>query len=215
MLSNENATLKIEGHLKVFDPVTGQVLVNQRNAINPENLSIALVQSLGYAHTGPTTRVGPIYEMHFGNGGTVIDSMGVITYKGSNISGQNEDLYSPTFYKVVDGNDTVNNTDTTSNYITYEHINGLSYSDIVVNCVIDYNEPSASDETFNLAGQSQDTLDNASTFDGSFVFDEIGLKSKGTTLNGGLLLTHVTFHPVQKSANRLLQVRYTIRIRVA
>jgi len=35
MLSNENATLKIEGHLKVFDPVTGQVFVNQRNAIKP------------------------------------------------------------------------------------------------------------------------------------------------------------------------------------
>ena len=53
-----------------------------------------------------------------------------------------------------------------------------------------------------------------SHIDGNFIFDEIGLKSKAATgRNTGLLLTHVVFHPVQKSANRLIQVIYTIRVR--
>ena len=47
--------------------------------------------------------------------------------------------------------------------------------------------------------------------DGDFVFDELGLKwynPAGT----GKLLTHVVFHPIQKSLNRLLQIDYTIRV---
>ena len=44
-----------------------------------------------------------------------------------------------------------------------------------------------------------------------FVFDELGLKSYDP--NGtGKLLTHVVFHPVQKSLNRLLQIDYTVRV---
>jgi hypothetical protein len=48
----------------------------------------------------------------------------------------------------------------------------------------------------------------------TFVFDELGLVSfdaTGTSGNG-LLLTHVIFHPVLKSLNRLIQIDYTVRI---
>jgi hypothetical protein len=47
---------------------------------------------------------------------------------------------------------------------------------------------------------------------GDFVFDELGLKGLGPNTLDGKLLTHVVFHPVQKSLNRLLQIDYTIRI---
>jgi len=46
---------------------------------------------------------------------------------------------------------------------------------------------------------------------GNFVFDELGLVSY-TPSGTGKLLTHVVFHPVQKSLNRLLQIDYTIRV---
>ena len=47
-----------------------------------------------------------------------------------------------------------------------------------------------------------------------FVFDEIGLRasSQDSILGNGRLLTHVIFHPVQKSLNRLIQIDYTVRI---
>jgi hypothetical protein len=205
-------TLKtsVEGHIKIWDPETQEVYVNKRNAVNLENMSIAIANLLAGTANG---QYG-IVEMHFGNGGTVIDSAGNVTYRPPNVNGQGEQLYNDTFYKVVDETDLIHNTDPTLNNTTVNHINGFNYSDIVVTCTIDYSEPSATDFTFNLAGQAQDAFDTASNMDGSFVFDELGLKVKNSGLNDGLLVTHVIFHPVQKSANRLLQVIYTLRIRV-
>lgn len=205
----EDNLVNMEGHIKIWDPESGEVFVNKRNAINFENMSIALAASL--ANAG----YGSIYEMHFGNGGTVVNASGTITYRTPNTNGQNEDLYHTTFFKVVEATDTLNNTDPTQNYTTITHVNNTNYTDVVITCTLDYDEPVASDTTFNLAGVDQDALDNAGDFDGEFIFDELGLKSKSTssTLNTGLLLTHVVFHPVQKSANRLLQVVYTLRIR--
>ena len=50
-----------------------------------------------------------------------------------------------------------------------------------------------------------------SSADSLYVFDELGLK--GWNPDGtGDLLTHVIFHPVQKSLNRLVQIDYTVRI---
>ena len=205
----EDNLVNMEGHIKIWDPESGQVYVNKRNAINFENMSIALASAM--ANAG----YGTVYEMHFGNGGTVVNANGTITYRTPNTNGQNEDLYSTTFFKVVDANDTVNNTDITQNFTSVTHVNNTNYTDIVITCTIDYDEPVATDTTFNLAGQDQDAQDSATDFTGSFVFDELGLKSKSSSanLNSGLLLTHVVFHPVQKSANRLLQVVYTLRSR--
>ena len=45
------------------------------------------------------------------------------------------------------------------------------------------------------------------------MFDELGLKAYSPAGPGlGDLLTHVIFHPVQKSLNRLIQIDYTVRI---
>jgi hypothetical protein len=77
------------------------------------------------------------------------------------------------------------------------HVSGATYSDILVSCLLDYGEPAG-----------QEAFDNATDLNSDFVFDELGLKANGT----GKLLTHVIFHPVQKSLNRLIQIDYTIRI---
>ena len=93
------------------------------------------------------------------------------------------------------------NTDPARNKMTIRHTVGQVYTDILVNCLLDYGEPSG-----------QQAFDNSTDLEGNFVFDELGLKSWTGEVGEGKLLTHVVFHPVQKSLNRLIQIDYTVRI---
>jgi hypothetical protein len=192
---NENTGVLMEGHIKIFDPKSGEILVNKRNAIHYENMSISLAESLGNEGRGN------IVEMAFGNGGTTVDPTGIITYLTPNNTGVNASLYNQTYYKTVDDNN-VNNTDPARNFIETRHTLGTTYTDIIVSCLLDYGEPSG-----------QQAFDNSTDLDGNFVFDELGLRAYSTEgANEGRLLTHVIFHPVQKSLNRLIQIDYTVRI---
>ena len=193
MQNNDTTGVHIEGHIKIHNPKTGEVFINKRNAVHYENISIALAQSI--ANSGQ----GFIYEMAFGNGGTAVDPTGIITYLSTNSSGANASLYNQTYAKVVDDRSS-NNTDPTRNYVETRHVTGTNYTDVFITCLLDYGEPSG-----------QAAFDNTNNNQGSFVFDELGLKSYSSTGNS-LLLTHVIFHPVQKSLNRLIQVDYTVRI---
>jgi|TARA_B110000977_G_C10990513_1_gene459725 hypothetical protein len=191
---DEQQGLDIQGHIKIFDPSTDEVYVDKNNAIHYENFSKALANSIANRTTGF------IEEMHFGNGGTSVDATGIITYLTPNSTGDNANLYNQTYYKSVNDQSSLN-TDTTRNKITIAHTSGTTYSDVVVSCLLDFGEPS---------GQS--AFDNTTTVNDTFVFDEIALFSWEGTAGAGNLLTHVIFHPVQKSLNRLIQIDYTIRI---
>ena len=193
MQSKDLTGLHIEGHIKIYDPITKDVFIDKRNAIHYENISIALAQSI--ANSGQ----GFIYEMAFGNGGTAVDPTGIITYLTPNSSGSNASLYNQTYAKIVDDRSS-NNSDPTRNYIETRHVTGTNYTDVFITCLLDYGEPS---------GQS--AFDNTNDNQSEFVFDELGLKSYSTSGNS-LLLTHVIFHPVQKSLNRLIQIDYTVRV---
>jgi len=185
--------IMVQGHIKIFDPETKNVFVNKRNAIHYENMSIALAESLSNAGQGF------IYEMSFGNGGTSVDPTGIITYLTPNSTGTNSSLYNQVFTKVVDDR-SVNNLDPARNKIETKHLSGTNYTDILVSCLLDFGEP-----------EGQDAFDNATNTESLFVFDELGLKSFSPT-GTGRLLTHVIFHPVQKSLNRLIQIDYTVRV---
>jgi len=195
MQSQETTGIHIEGHIKIWDPESKTVYINKRNAIHYENISIALANSI--ANSGN----GFVYEMAFGNGGTAIDPTGIITYLTPNSSGSNASLYNQTFQKVVNQN-SVNNKDPSRNFIEVRHVTGTNYTDVFVTCLLDYGDG-------NISGQQ--AFDNTTDANGSFVFDELGLKSYSAS-GTSLLLTHVIFHPVQKSLNRLIQIDYTVRI---
>ena len=190
---DESGGFHVEGHIKIFDPSTNEVYIDKRNAIHYENISVAMAQSL--ANRGQ----GTFYQMVFGNGGTAVDSTGLISYLTPNTVGINTGLYNQTYQKVIDQN-SVENTDPTRNRMEIRHISGATYTDIVISCFLDYGEP-----------EGQEAFDNSRDMNGNFVFDELGLRSFNPNGNGKLL-THVIFHPVQKSLNRLLQIDYTIRI---
>ena len=185
---------KIEGFVKIHDPQTGEVLVDKKNAIHYENISIAMAETLS------NRDVGWIYEMAFGNGGSSVDPTGVITYLPPNTTGQNATLYNETYAKVVDDNSAAD-TDPQANKMTVLHTSGTVYTDILVTCLLDYGEP---------AGQQ--AFDNSTNFNGEYVFDELGLKTWNGSATNLRLITHVIFHPVQKALNRLIQIDYTVRI---
>ena len=191
---NEQSGVHLEGHIKIHNPESGHVFVNKRNAIHYENMSISLAESLGNAGSGY------IYQMAFGNGGTSVDPTGIITYLTPNSTGTNAGLYNQTFAKVVD-DQAGNNTDPVRNKIETRHVSGTNYTDILVSCLLDYGEPSG-----------QDAFDTATNTENLYVFDELGLVSAGVGGTDGKLLTHVIFHPVQKSLNRLIQIDYTVRV---
>lgn len=197
-MSGIQLTYKIEGFLKVYDPNNGEVFVDKHNAINYENMSEAIADTLS------SRGYGEIYQMAFGNGGASVDETGVITYLPPNTTGQNAALYNQTYVKIVDDT-SVFNLDPTRNKMTVSHTTGKVYTDILVQCLLDYGEP---------AGQN--AFDNSTQTDGEYVFDELGLLANYGTDNDGnvitRLLTHVIFHPVQKSLNRQIQIDYTVRI---
>jgi hypothetical protein len=190
---NETGGFHFEGHIKIFDPQTQEVFIDKRNAIHYENMSVAMVQSL--SNQGQ----GTVYQMVFGTGGTIVDPTGLITYLTPNTIGVNSSLYNQTYTKIVDQNAT-ENIDPIRNKMEVRHISGATYSDILISCLLDYGEP-----------LDQEAFDNSVDMSGNFVFDELGLRSYNP-VGDGKLLTHVVFHPVQKSLNRLLQIDYTIRI---
>jgi len=188
------APTMIRGFLKIYDPTSGEVFVEKDNAIHYENMSIAMANSLTNNNTGW------IYEMAFGNGGSAVDPTGVITYLPPNTTGQNASLYNETYAKVVNQYSAAD-VDPTNNYLTVLHTSGNVYTDIVTTCLLDYGEP---------AGQQ--AFDNSTNFNGEYVFDELGLKVWNGSASNLLLITHVIFHPVQKSLNRQIQIDYTLRI---
>lgn len=190
---NEQSGTVIEGHIKIFDPETQKVFVSKRNAIHYENMSIALANSISNSGNGF------IYSMSFGNGGTSVDPTGIITYLTPNSTGTNASLYNQTFDKIVDDR-SVNNVDPFRNKTEVRHVSGTNYTDVLVTCLLDYGEPAG-----------QDAFDTSSNADSLYVFDELGLKSWSGN-DTAMLLTHVIFHPVQKSLNRLIQIDYTVRV---
>lgn len=188
--------LRFVGHVLVRDRDTGAVLVDAFNAIHPENMSEALALSLANRNGGN------IHEMVFGNGASTISGTGAISYFPPNTVGAEAQLYNETYRKIVDDRSGLMPEDQKeTNRIRVQHVRDTTYTDVIVTCTLDYGEPSG-----------QEAFDDAPNAEGDFIFDEIGLKSYDPVTNDGRLLSHVIFHPVQKSTNRSIEITYTIRI---
>ena len=188
---DDNAGIKMSGHILIRDADTKEELVNKRNAIHYGNMANMIANAL------TNTSGAYIHYMAFGNGATSVDSAGKVIYKAPRVSESFENsatLYSRTYQKVIS-----NNTATDK----IEIIPGASYTDLKMTCTLGYNQPSG-----------QDTFDTSTTNDGLYIFDELGLLSYAADPNDSTMLTHVIFHPVQKSANRTIEIIYTVRVQL-
>ncbi|MFP5431540.1 MAG: hypothetical protein ACLGIM_00260, partial [Alphaproteobacteria bacterium] len=168
---------RVQGHVLIRDTLTDEVLVNAKNSIHFENMAECL--ALGLANR-PN---GHIHQMVFGNGASTVSAVGTINYFPPNVVGQDAQLYNQTYSKVVDDLSSQNNSPD-QNKMRVQHTQGTVYADVVITCTLDLNEPSA-----------QETFDDATSNDGSYVFDELGLKTFDNISGDGRLLSHVIFHP--------------------
>jgi hypothetical protein len=192
--------LFVKGHVlitDITDPENVSVVVDKSNAIHPENMSQAIAYALAGSENSSGISLGAISEMRFGNGGTVVLSTGRVTYKSPRISSFGG-LYSETYAKKINAN--VNaSVDSAYNNISTVHIPGQVYTDIVCLCTLSLGEP------------SDQNVSSTTDMEGNYVFDELGLYTDG---DSGLPLSHIIFHPVEKSANRVLQIKYTVRVQL-
>lgn len=196
---DDTAKPKMEGFVFIRDKETGEVLVDKKNAINFGNMS----QAIGWALSNDPR--GHIYAMVFGNGASTVSGTGAITYFPPNVNDSNAQLYNQTYSKIVDATSPLMAaSDRATNNITVQHTDNALYTDIIVLCTLNYGEP---------AGQL--AFDTDTNITDTYVFDELGLQAFDTTAGAGALLTHVVFHPIQKSLNRVIEIIYTLRIYMA
>ena len=194
------------GIVKISDPATGEVFVHQENAIHFGNLAFAVTSAL------EGSDLGHITFMAFGSGGTSIDSSGNISYRSPNTSTLQDasaEPYQATYWEslTASGNSIVTVAGTSN------------FSDLTTTVLIGFGEPDNASPEF-----PQSPIDTATTTNDRYSFDEIALYT-GTTMGqlsapfsfapDGRMVTHVIFHPVQKSDNRELQIEYTIRVQMA
>lgn len=203
---DDNMGMNISGHILIRDKETGQELVNKRNAIHYGNMAYIVAQALN------NRADAFIHYMAFGNGATSVDTAGRVVYKTPRVTEAYEsgaNLYSRSYWKPISTNP--ENTDQTNNKV--EIIAGASYTDIKVTCTLSYGEPA-----------DQDIFDSSTTNEGDYVFDELALftypqdtslPTEEERINTSTMLTHVIFHPVQKSANRIIEIVYTVRVQLS
>lgn len=193
---NENvvdeAGLNVSGHILIRDKESGEELVNKRNAIHYGNMARVVALALKNADNEYINFIA------YGSGGTSVDTAGKVIYKNPRVSesfDSSASLYNRTFQKSFTTQDDNNK---------IEVIQGASYSDLKITSTLGFAEPSG-----------QDLFDTSTDNEGDFVFDELGLFTNATDINDATMLTHVIFHPVQKSQNRIIEIVYTVRIQLS
>lgn len=199
--------MRAEGHVIIRDGVTKETLRDEYNAIHYGNLAASVAEALSGLDTGH------IRYMAFGNGGTAISANGEITYRSpdvTNVRDPSSSLYSEIYHQEVGRNGTTNTGADEGNTVLPIQSNA-QYADVKITCTLDFED----------TGSTQDPIDRANNLDDATIFDEIALYTGepnielSTTLansNDALMISHVIFHPIQKSNNRILEIDYTIRI---
>jgi hypothetical protein len=184
----DNLNLSLVGRVMIHDE-QGNLLMERKNAIHPQNMALVVARALAREDNGY------VLNLVFGNGGTFYNTSNVLVYKAPNTIGSNATLYNQTYTVQVD--ETTSGTPTTNSVVALPSPAPSLTALVVVTAQLSALEP---------LGQA--VADNLTTNpEAAFVFDEIGLQS-----SDGLLLSHLVFSPIEKTANRAWLITYTITI---
>jgi hypothetical protein len=199
MALKQELSVNVKGHCKIVDDL-GNVLLDQTNAVHPQNLACVFARALANEHNYFVHRIA------FGNGGTVVDAARTVTYRTPN-DGQSPDnatwdsrIYRETYSEIIDEGNTVLNTllgtdpgsadmntgvrlgggaFPASDPVSVPHVSGPGVrsrelglqTEVIITCTINGDEPKSQ---FNT-----DALAPAQSTESDFIFDEIGLYTTG------------------------------------
>lgn len=172
--------VSVIGHVNIKDDL-GQVLLDECNAVHPQNLARVFARALANEDNYWIDRIA------FGNGGTKVNSAMQIEYLTPN-DGQDPDpagwesrLYNETYSEIIDDSNSAIGSgvgaDPTGDPTSEEHVSGPGVrsaelgltSQVTIEVVLNPNEPFG-----------QDSMDGSQTDpDSLFTFDEIGLYTRG------------------------------------
>jgi len=189
----EQLQINVNGHMMIRDAETNEIILEKDNAIHPKNIALVIAKALAR----DTVTSPGVFSLCFGNGGTFFNSSNQIVYRPPNTVGA-ATLYNQTYSVQVD--DQSVGTPAT-NSVNYAPSTSPSITSIVtITAQLNAGEPSG-----------QAVADNITTNpEAPYMFDEVGLKS-----SDGLLLSHLVFNSLEKTANRAFLIIYTLTISVS
>lgn len=221
----ENLPIQITGHCLITDDL-GHVHLNQLNSIHSKNMELVIARGLAHEENNS------VYVIAFGNGGTDYNHATYsIVYQPPRDTGWDTTLYNQTYSEIAHvgtGGD-IMSTDKSTSGSGVASLDKDRISQVVISCTLGKYEPvtqiqdDTSPTATNAIGKGYVPGDN------NFIFDEIGLFTSGLplTASGGYqynpidgtkefkrLLTHLTFSPVLKTANRIFNIKYTLTVYV-
>lgn len=214
---NTNIPVHVDGHVLITDNKTGEVLVDKKNAIHPKNMATAIARGLSNSANNQ------IYKLKLGNKGTYIDQAQQIVFLPPNTSGDNADLYNPTYVEVVD--DSVAEVGS-GNSVTFTNIPASTSTRVIITCVISANEAFSrtTDEADTATPTTDPDTDATLDPDSEFFFDELGLFTKQTSGStatdlldgaGEMMLSHLIVSPIESTGSREITIVYTLTISVS
>lgn len=175
--------IQMRGHLQIKS--SGQILVDEDNAIHGRNMSLAIARGMTRSPSNF------IHTMRFGNGGTVPSAGTEVTFKSPNVIEPNSTLYNQTYQETFEpGN-------TNGNFLIYQEDADL-FPVIICQVTLAANQPINQLATAALLENNKDN---------QFAFDEIGLFTQD-----GKMLSHVIFPPRLKVDGKELVFTYTISV---
>lgn len=204
-----NLNVSVKGHVLIKDGKTGEVLLDKDNAIHNQNMATAIARGLSNTDFN-ALGTHQIYALELGNGGSSVNESNEVSYLPPNVTGVTARLYNQTYCEVVDEQQAGV---PAANSVTYQAGTGTT-SVVIITMTIAAGEPS---------GQEPSDSPPDPDFNSEFAFDELGLFTYGatgtfnytSTPTDALMLSHIIFSPILKTANRELVVTYTLTISVS
>jgi hypothetical protein len=189
---NSSLQTHVKGHVLIKDARTGEVLLDKFNAVHNKNMATAIARGLSSnANAG-------IFRIKLGNGGSSVSGISGIIFQSPNIVSPSATLYNTTWTEIVDSSSTLVGT---GNSVTYQST-GSTDNSVVIICTATIAADEPADQL--LTDSSSTSTNNP------YAFDELGLFTQDN-----LLLTHLVFSPILKTANREFVVVYTLTVSVS